>query len=450
MEPLTASGLGSGLDVKALVDQLVAAERQAPNSRLNLAEARVNREISSIGKLKSALADFKAKLEALNDLENFLGRTVSVGTEDLVAVTAAGDAAVGSYAIDVGTLAAGQKIASEAFTDAATAVGYGTLTLNVGGEVFDIEIASESNTLADVRDAITDIASDTGVVASIVTADDGARLVLTGADGAQNAFSLAASGGDGGLAVFDYSSGSPGTYTEISAAADASVTIDGFTVTSSSNSITDAIEGVTINLLEADPGNPFTVTVAHDEETATLALTGFVAAYNILADTIRAETAFNADTGESGALLGDSLTRRIQDTVRSAVSSFSADTNATFRTLAEIGVTTTSEGRLELDTAKLGEAIATDFDGVGQLFAAEGSVGAALLESIDSYADSDGFIELREDRLRGRLEDLSEARERLDERLEAVRERYQRQFNAMDALVAQLGTTSQFLAQQLG
>jgi flagellar hook-associated protein 2 len=450
VEGLTASGLGSGLDIKALVDQLVAAERQAPNDRLNLAEARVNRQVSSIGKLRSALADFRDRLEALNDIDEFLGRKASVSVEDVLSVTADTDSATGTFEIEVATLAAGQKIGSQSFVDVAAPVGYGTLTISTGSATVAVEISDQANTLADIRDAIDAVSSDTGVEATIVTADDGARLVLTGAEGSANGFSIVASGGDGGLAAFDYSVGTPGTYTEIAAAADAVLTIDGFSVTSSGNVVADAIEGVTLNLLEADPGNPFSVTITSDDEKAKLSLTSFVAAYNVLSETIKAETSFNAKTGEGGALLGDSLIRRIQGTVRSAISEVSDDTSAAFRTLAEIGIATTSDGRLELDDGKLSEAIATDITGVGQLFSAEGSIGTKLLERVAAFIESDGFIESREDRLRDRLEDLGEARERLEQRLEAVRERFQRQFNAMDSLVAQLGTTSQFLAQQLG
>ena len=450
MDPLTASGLGSGLDIKALVDQLVAAERQAPNDRINLAEARINRQVSSVGKLKGALADFHAKLETLTDLEKFLGRRTTVGNPDVLSISADTSSATGTYSIEVTSLAASQKVASETFVDAATAIGYGTLTLNVGGAIFEVDIDSAANTLADVRDGINAISTDTGVVAAIVTADDGARLVLTGAAGTEGAFSVTASGGDGGLSVFDYAVGTPGTYTEITAAADAALKIDGFDVTSSGNTITGAIEGVTLNLLDADPGVPFEISIVPDEASANVALTRFVSSYNALLDAIQSETAYDPEAGVSGALLGDSLTRRIQSTIRGAISGSADDTNATYRTLAEIGLTTTSTGKLELNDAKLQEVIAIDFEAVGQLFSEEGSVGSKLFDIVSTYVDTDGFIESREDRLQSQLEVLREARTRLDARMEAVRERFQRQFNAMDVLVAQLGTTSQFLAQQLG
>ena len=450
MDSLTASGLGSGLDIKALVDQLVAAERQAPNDRLNLAEARVNREVSSIGKLKSALAEFSSKLEVLSDQDSFFGREVFAGTEDIVSVTAQNSAATGTWSIEVTSLAAGQKIASQAFADTATAIGYGSLTIDVGGQLFEVEIDEGANTLNDIADALNDVLGDTGVAASIVTVDDGARLVLTGPPGASNEFSITASGGDGGLTVFDYAVGTPGAYTEIEAAADAVLSVDDFAVTSDSNSVTGVIEGVTIELLDTDPGNPFTISVTRDEAKAKLALTNLVAAYNKLFDTITSETAYDSETGASGALLGDSLTRRIQTTIRSAISSVDDDQTAAFRTFAEIGLVTTSAGRLEIDDARLTEAISADLIGIADMFSTDGRIGKSLIDSVEVFVESDGFIDSRQERLNGRLDELREARERLDERLEAIRERYQRQFNAMDLLVSQLSTTSQFLARQLG
>jgi flagellar hook-associated protein 2 len=451
MEGLTASGLGSGLDIKALVDQLVAAERQAPNDRLNLAEARVNREISSIGKIKSALAGLKDVLEKLSDPAKFQVRKVSVAEEALLSVSADSEAAPASYSIDIQSLASRQKIASSAFADAATAIGYGTLSISVGGAAFNVEISEEANTLADIRDAINSATTNTGVVASIVVADDGARLVLTGREtGSSNTFSVTSSGGDGGLAAFDYAIGTPGSYTEIAAAADAVVIVDGFTVTSASNTVTGAIEGVTLTLLKADPGNAFEFDVALDKDASKVTLSELIGAYNGVATAIAKETEYDAEAGLSGALLGDSTVRGIQDALRRGLSSIVGDSSSAYRTLAEIGVVTTAKGRLDLKSDRLDAAFASDFDGIGRLLAGEDGIASRLLERVEAYLASDGQIEGREDRLRGRLDDLKEDRERLEQRLEAVRKRYQLQFNAMDLFVSQLNTTSQFLAQQLG
>lgn len=450
MDGLTATGLGSGLDIKALVDQLVAAERRPVNDRLNLAEARVNREISSIGKVKSALAAFKVVLEKIGDLSKFQQRRATVGDEQLLSATATSDAAPGTYSIEILALATRQKIASQAFATADSAVGSGTLTIDVNGEVAAIEIDPEANTLLDIRDAINDASGNPGVTASIVTGVDGAHLVLTSRDpGAGRAFSITGSAGDG-LEVFDYSSATPGSYTEIGAAADASLLIDGFAVTSDGNTVAGALDGVTLDLLDAEPGTTVTLTVSLDEQASRDTLAEFVASYNALVSTIKKETEFNLENDVRGALLGDSAIRGIQDSLRRELSRVVADAGLSFATLAEIGIVTTTTGTLEINDSRLDAAFAADFDGVGRLFANEGGIGKQLLSLAERFLGDSGQIETRQDRLRARLDVIGEDRERLDQRIEAVRRRLELQFNAMDQLISQLTTTSQFLAQQLG
>jgi flagellar hook-associated protein 2 len=390
MEGLTASGLGSGLDIKALVEQLVAAERQAPNDRLNLAEARVNREISSIGKVKSALAAFKDVLTKLSDLEKFQQRAVSVSQEDLLSVTVDSKAAPASYKVEVQALASRQKIASGAVADSTTAVGFGTLTITAAGGAFNVAVDESANTLADIRDAINSADTNTGVVASIVVADDGARLVLTGREtGLSGAFSVSSADGDGGLAILDYAVGTPGSYTEIDTAADALVVIDGFSVSSSSNTVAGAIEGVTLNLLEADPGNESTFEISLNKDASKAVLGELVAAYNAVAITIAKETEYDAKAGLSGALLGDSTVRAIQDTLRRGLSTFVTGSSNAFHSLAEIGLVTTDKGTLQIKPDRLEAAFAADFDGVGRLFAGDDGIAVRLLERAETYLASD-------------------------------------------------------------
>ena len=449
MAELTAAGLGSGLDIKSLVDQLVAAERQPVNDRLNLAEARVNREISSVGKVKNALAAFKDVLAKLSDLDKFQQRAASVSAEETIAVTASSKAVPASYSIEVGALATRQKVASQTFADVQAPIGWGTLTITIDGEAFAVDVDAEAMALVDVRDAINDAAS--GVEATIITTTDGARLVLTSREtGANQEFSIAASGGDGGLAVFDYSTAVPGTYSVVTSAADASLTIDGFAVTSSGNTVSDAIEGVTIELLAANPGEPATFEISFDRGASRDILANFVAAYNALANTIKKETEFDFEAGLRGALLGDSTTRGIQSSLRRELSRVVGGAGLSFSTLAEIGIVTTLSGTLEIDASRLDAAFASDFDGIGRLFANEDGIGSQMLPLVERFLDSDGQIKSRQDRLRARLDDIGDDRERLEQRIETVRRRLELQFNAMDLLVSQLNTTSQFLAQQLG
>lgn len=450
---VSAPGVGSGLDVNSLVEQLVAAERQPVANRINLAEARVNQELSALGQLKSSIASFQDALDLLSDIDNFQVRTVDLDAEDFISVTASSEAVKGSYDIEVQALANAQKLASQAFVDTVTPIGTGDITISLGGSVMLVSIADGANTLEDIRDAINDSQDNPGVSATIVTADDGARLILNSdKTGVANQIVVATSGGDGGLAVFDYDPLS-GTnpMTELQAATDAVAVIDGFTVTNSTNTIDAAVEGLSISLLDAEVGNSTRVTIDFDQSAANAALTSFVDSYNSLASTIDQLTSFDAETGVAGTLLGDSIVRDIESSVRREISSVvDLGFDAPFSLLAEIGITTDLSGKLEIDTTKSADAIAENFDDVGRLFAKEDDGIAVRLDAVLARInDEEGTIDLREDRLNGRLEELKDQRDRLDERMVGVQARLFKQFSALDTLLAQFQSTSSFLTASL-
>jgi len=449
---ISAQGIGSGLDIAGIVEQLVAAERAPVGNRLNLQEARANTELSAIGKLKSALATFRDAVATLTNLGDFQKRTTAVDVEGLIAGIATSAAIPGSYDVEVFSLASGHKLVSQAFTDTVTPIGTGTLSITVNGQTADIDIADGTNTLADIRDAINESVDNPGVLATIVTADDGAHLIVTSQDtGANQAITIAATGGDGGLTVFDYDP-APGAdaMTEHQAVSDALVEIDGFAISTPRNTVSNAIDGVTIDLIDAAPGTLVKLQIGLDQDAAKVAVNTFVDAYNELVGTISELTAFDTENNVAGPLLGDATTRGVKSALRRELSQFVPNTGAVFSTLAEIGIQTQADGTLELDETRLSSMISEDFDAVGQLFAQTDNGIAVRMDAILGIVlDGDGQIESREDALRERLTRIEDQREVLDRRMEAVRERLQSQFDAMDRLVAQLNNTSTFLTQQL-
>ncbi|MDH3511597.1 MAG: flagellar filament capping protein FliD [Gammaproteobacteria bacterium] len=450
---ISAQGIGSGLDIGGIVEQLVAAERAPVGNRLNLQEARANSELSAIGTLKSGLATFRDAVATLSDLAEFQKRTTAVDVEGLISGIATSAAVPGSYDIEVLSLASIHKLASQAFADTVTPIGTGTLSITVDGQTSDIDIVDGTNTLADIRNAINAAGDNPGVLATIVTADDGAHLIVTSQDtGVDQEITITASGGDGGLTVFEFDPGPgpPDPMTEQQSASDASLEIDGFAITSARNTVSNAIDGVTIDLLGAAPGTLTTLQIGLDQDAAKAAVNTFVDAYNELVGTIAELTAFDAENNIAGPLLGDATTRGVKSALRRELSESVSNTGAVFSTLAEIGITTQTDGTLELDDDKLTAAISSDFDAVGQLFAQTDNGIAVRMDAILGIVlDGDGQIESREGTLQERLERIADQREVLDRRMEAVRERLQRQFNAMDQLVAQLNNTSSFLSQQL-
>jgi len=449
---VSAPGIGSGLDINGLVDQLVAAERQPVANRINLAEVRTNSELSALGKLKSSISSFQDTLTTLKDIATFQQRTVTQSVPDFVSVSADSSAVKGSYSIEVQQLASAQKLASQAFTDTITPIGTGTITLTAAGNSTAVTIVDGANTLEDIRDAINDATDNPGVLATIVTADDGARLLLSAADtGSANAITVSTSGGDGGLAVFDYDPlAGTNPMTELSAAVDAKAVIDGFTVTSATNSLNSAIEGLSIDLLAAEVGTTTEVTIGFDNAAANNALSTFVNAYNTLTATIDEVTAYDVDSGVAAPLLGDSIVRDLKSSLRTELNAAVSLQNAPFSMLVEIGITTDLNGKLALDSTKSAAAISQDFDAVGELFANTNDGIAVRLDAyITGLLDTGGTIGVREERLNGRLGDLGDQRTRLDDRMVKVRERYFKQFQALDSLLAQFKSTSDFLGAQL-
>lgn len=450
---LTAAGLGTGLDIAGIVDQLVAAERAPAGNRLNLQESRANAELSAIGSLKSALASFQDSLEVLSILDNFQKRKVTVGNEEFFTAEVDSRAVPGFFDVEVENLASVAKLRSEAFADRTTPVGYGTLSITVGGNTSLIEIDAAANTVADISVAINDDPTNPGVRATIVNAADGAYLVVTSKEtGADQQITIGQSGGDGGLAALTFDPAAPSNpMVEEEVAADATVIIDGIKVTSGSNSVVDAIEGVTLNLLNEDPGNAIPVDVEFDELAAKTAVNEFVSAYNALVATLGDVTKFDAESGVGAPLLGDPLVRGLKGSLRRELNGVVDDIVGTFSTLADIGIQTEPDGTLILDSDKLSAALTNDFDGVGQLFAKENTgIAVKVNELIDDVLGSNGTFDSREKTLNDRLERIRDQREQLDVRMESVRARLTDQFNAMDRLVASLNQTSSFLTQQLG
>lgn len=450
---IVSPGIGSGLDINSLVSQLVAFERAPVEQRLNRQEADVNADLSAFGVLKGALSAFESTLTNLNDAAAFQARKANSSDETFFTASATKDAAIGGHTIEITSLATAHKLASGAFTDSSTTVGTGTLTISVGADSFDVLIDGTNNTVAGIRDAINAASDNTGVTATLLNADDGTRLILNSdSTGAANTINVTEAGGDGGLVSLVYDPGGSGTtnLTQLTAAADAQLDVDGFTVSNGTNTITDAIEGVTLNLLQAQVGNSLQLDITTDVDVAKQSIQDFVTNYNAIVASIFNIAGFDAATSTGGPLLGDSLVRGVESQLRRELSTAVTGSSGSFSTLAEIGITTQLDGILSIDDAALDAALADEFDNVGALFSSTDGYAPRLINLMDSYLDSlDGLLELRIDTLESNLDDISDERVALDLRMEAVEARILAQFTAMDALVSQLQATSDFLTQQL-
>ncbi|MEO0616553.1 MAG: flagellar filament capping protein FliD [Pseudomonadota bacterium] len=451
MTGITSTGIGSGLDVNGLVQQLVAAEGQAPSQRLLQRETQFQSELSAYGSLKSSLEGFKSAIEALQNDDSVRGRTITSNNEDAVSLAVTSDAVPASYSIDIETLATAERLSSGSFTGSDAVVGSGTLDISIGGESFGVTIDPAANTLADIRNAINNAEDNTGVLATIVNAESGSFLVLTGArTGVSNNITVTQATTDNGLSALTYDPDNAiNNLTQSVAAADARATVNGFTVTSETNVFADVVDGVTFTALQETAGTAFDVTVGNDTGGLKNAVDAFAKAYNDLIDTTDRLSAFDVETGAAGALQGDSALRGVTSRLRQTLSEPTGSANPLLDTLNEVGVRIDTDGRLEVDADALGTVLEEDFQAIERLFNGDDGYGARLIGVIDTYVDTDGVLDSRTDGIESSIESLGEQNERLQNRLASLEARLLRQFNGLDSLLANLNSTSSFLSAQL-
>ncbi|MFI9653574.1 flagellar filament capping protein FliD [Guyparkeria sp. GHLCS8-2] len=453
---ITSTGIGSGIDVGGIVSQLVAAEGRPAQNRLDRREAEAQATISALGSLKSVLNEFKASLAGLTDLDAFQARKATSGDSSVFTATADQTASAGSYQIEVERLAQGQKLRSGDFADADTAVGTGTLTIGTGGNSFDIAVDAGNNTLAGIRDAINASPDNTGVTATTVNVDDGAggtvsRLILTSDEtGKANEITVSTVDDDGNnIDAAGLSQLASGNLTQLQAAEDSLIRIDGQAVTRSSNTIDDAIDGVTLSLKNAEVGSTNTLDVALNTGAVKAKVNAFVKSYNELINTTNQLQAYDSETGRAGPLQGDSTLRTVMNQLRREVGGSVEGVAGAFQSLGAIGVETQRDGTLAVDDGKLNDAIDADFASIGEMFASENGVANKLDDLLDGYVGFNGILSSRTDSLNNRIDGINDDRESLSRRLQSLESRLLDQFNAMDAAVGQLQSTGNYLSQQL-
>jgi len=451
---IIATGIGSGIDVGGLVSQLVAAEGQPALNRINSKQARLQTDLSAFGALKGALSAFQSSVGALNDIEAFQARKATSSDRTLFSATADTTAVAGSYSIEVVQLAKATKIRSGDFSSETAVVGRGTLDISMGADSFQITVDENNETLAGVRDAINAASDNPGVTASIINVDDGvggtiSRLVLTGGTvGATNSIDIAVTDDDGDhVNTAGLSQLATVNLSIVQAAEDAIIKVDGQTATRDSNSFSDVIPGVTFNLNKAEVDTVETLTVELNVSAVKSKVNSFMSAYNSLSDLMKSMSLYDAETGATGVLQGDSTLRSIQNQIRQKL--VEPVSGLDQGTLSEIGVTTDDKGHLILDSEKLDAILDSDFEAVSQLFASENGLANSLDSLLEQYTGTEGSLGLRTDGIQSRIDSLADDRLRLDKRLTALSERYTVQFNAMDLLVSNLNSQSSFLMQQL-
>lgn len=457
-------GVGSGLDLNSLITQLVSAEGNAKTAALAGKRNDVQTEISAFGTLKNALSAFQTAVSKLKDADTFNDNKVSSSAPDVFTVSRNGDIAAAVYDVEVIETAESQKLISPAYESATTDVGTGQLTITAGEDAFTVNIDSDQQSLVGIRDAINNAGDNTGVSATIVNVDDGSggtvsKLILTAdATGTDNLLTVTVADDDltntdnTGLSTLYYDTSdatSPEQMTQLNAAVDASIRIDGEQVTSSSNTIVDAIQGITINVLEKDPGNTYTLDISLDTSSLKNAVATFVNSYNKLNTTINSLTVYDQDSGQKGALLGNptllSLIGQIRRELNNSVTEISGPVN----NLVALGITTDKDGSLTLNNGKLEDVLGSDFNSVVTMFTSSGGIASRFDTLLNDYVKVDGVIDGKTTGLNNTVNRIDQDLSDLDVRLASYQDRLVRQFTALDGLLSQLQQTGDFLNSQL-
>jgi len=404
--PITATGIGSGLDVESLVSQLVLSDVQPTENRINSSEARYQAELTAFGSLKSALSAFQSIVASSAASAQYVGKSASTSQADTVTASAQQSAAQATYALEVERLAEAQSLASGTYTASTSTVGTGILTITLGTVSYDtntqsvtgfsakteatptaITIDDSNNTLSGVRDAIN--ASSAGVVASIVNDGMGYRLVLQGTEtGAENAVTISVSEtGDAGLSDLAFNE-SNSNLAQTNGATNAALTINGLEITSSSNTVSSAVEGVSFTLKKTTTA-PATIVVAENLEAARAGVNNLINGFNTLNSEINSLTSYNAETSTASLLTGDGTVRNLARTIRSALNAAVADSGGAYSTLAELGITSNViDGSLSVDTTKLDAILANDPSDVAKVLASFGTPTNINVQFVSSTANT--------------------------------------------------------------
>lgn len=485
---LSSPGIGSNLDINAIVSQLMSVESR-PLTLLQNKQTAVKSTLSAFGQVQSALSTFNSAMDALADIEQFQPFKVTTGDASVLTASAKSGAVAGNYSVEVSQLARAQKLVAAGQASTTAAIGAGTLTISFGtisggsldpgtgqysGAAFtsngaparEITIAPANNTLGGIRDAINKAGA--GVTASIVN-DGGTspyRLVLTSnATGEANSMQISVAGDQGLSDLLSHDPAGSQSLKETATAQNAKLKLDGLDISKPSNHITDLLQGVTIDLAKINPGAPTSLAVATAPSDISASVGKFVSAFNAINKTLKDLTAYNADTKTAAALNGESVIRSAQSKLRSMLTAPVTVANGAFSRLSDIGVTLDKNGTLTIDSAKLNKALETSSAGVAALFVATDATtgqptsptavnankgyAAQLAELSKSFMSEESALKTRTAGLNKSIAALQKNQDAMNVRLASRESDLRKQFTLLDTKLGELSSTSIYLSQQL-
>lgn len=466
MASVSSAGIGSGLDVESIVTKLMSVE-QRPVTQLKTQASTIQTKISAFGQLQSALSTFRDAASSLSRATTW-GATTASSSDAGVRVSTSEGAPAGNYAIEVESLASPQSAATASYESASSLVGAGTLRVEIGSfgqagfapqpnlDAINIDI-SPTDTLTTVRNKIN--AAGAGVSAIIVNDATGARIIISSTNpGTSNVFRTS---GDGGAAAFAFEPGldpSLNAMSETQAAADAQLKINGLDVTSPTNTLSDVVQGLTINLLQPTTGTA-QITVAQDNEALKKSVDTFVESYNALAKMLRTQTKYDESTKTAGSLQGDSTAVGLQRQLRTILTGESP-ASSVYETISSIGVAMQSDGTLKVDSAKLTTALNTNLAEVRKLFSAYtpqvndndpdvNGIAKRLSIFADKVLGLDGSLTTKTEGLNSSLKLNQKRQDELNDRLALTEARLRAQYTTLDTNMAKMSALNSYITNQV-
>jgi flagellar hook-associated protein 2 len=439
LAPITFSGLATGLDTSSMIDALVKIEHR-PIDLLQNQQNVLSNKLSLFNQLSGLLSSLRSSAEAISTSAGFFVNKATSSDESVLTATAGSNASTGSHSITVTSLARATTQASATFASTSALVRQGTLNITVGSTTTNITVDGTNNTLSGLKDAIN--ASGAAVNASIVQVGANSyRLVVNGKNtGTANAVTIDESGLTTGADPL------PG-FSVTQPESDAVVVVDGISVARSTNTISDVLTGVTLDL-KNQSASAVQVSISNDTDGIKKQIHDFVSAYNSVQSFIHDQTKYDSDNKIAGPLIGDSTVQTAQRLLRSAIG---GNVSGTFVTLRDVGITVQGDDTLTVNDATLDSALATDANGVSQVFL-DATNGAAtnVMSQVDNLTSATaGLLTAKINGTQSNIDNLSDSMATKETSLENFQEELTRKFAALEALVSSLKSQGQYLTQQL-
>lgn len=472
MATISSAGIGSGLDIESLVSKLISAER-IPITQLTTRTDGLKTELSAFGKVQSTLSTLRDAASKLTTPSSWAGTLATSSDPTAVSVSAGSGAAIGNVSVDVKSLAQSQTLVSGTpYASSTTTVGQGSLTITLGAWTTDgadpptytgftdkagatavtVNIGAGQDTLAGIRDAIN--SAGAGVTASIVNDATGSRLTLRStASGETNGFRIDASGGLTDLG-YDPRVGVTSMIQTLPAQ-NARALINGIEISSESNTLKEAIDGLNITLLKTTT-IPASVAVSQDKDAIKKLVTDFTTAYNAVNALLREQTKYDAANKTAGTLQADATAVGLQNQLRSIIGGSTSLAGSSLSRLAQIGLEPGSDGNLKTSDAKLTTAL-SDLDSLKQLFMGLDSGGVSSNDGfaqrirgyIDGALSTDGRVSSRQAGLQKQIDSNNKRQDQLEDHVTQTEARLRARYTALDTQMSKLSGLSSYVTQQM-